>query len=286
MQDEQQKSNDPIPRLTDQDFRRLAEFVTNNWGIKLPPAKKVMLEGRLRRRLAALKMTNYKEYCDYLFNSDNHQAEALEMIDFVSTNKTDFFRESDHFRFLQESVLPALIERHSNLNLKIWSAGCSSGEEPYTLAMVIRDFQRENWSFPVSILASDISARVLQQAKMAVYKEEKVAPIPFDLRKRYLLRSKDPKNKVVRFVPEIRNMIGFARVNLMQLENYNIGAPFHIIFCRNVIIYFDRANQERLVQGFYDRLEPEGYLFMGHSEALPGLKVPFRTVAPMVYQKA
>ncbi|MEW6710551.1 MAG: CheR family methyltransferase [Candidatus Riflebacteria bacterium] len=285
MHDDQQKSNDPIPRLTEQDFRRLAEFVTDNWGIKLPPAKKVMLEGRLRRRLTALKMNNYKEYCDYLFNSDNHQAEALEMIDFVSTNKTDFFRESDHFRFLQETVLPSLIEHHSNINLKIWSAGCSSGEEPYTLAMVIRDFQRENWSFPVRILASDISARVLQQAKMAVYKEEKIAPIPFDLRKRYLLKSKDPKNKVVRFVPEIRNMIDFARVNLMQLEDYNIGAPFHVIFCRNVIIYFDRANQERLVQGFYDRLELGGYLFMGHSEALPGLKVPFRTVAPMVYQK-
>ncbi len=286
MLDEQLKNNDSIPRLTDQDYRRLAEFVTNNWGIKLPPAKKVMLEGRLRRRLTALKMTTYKEYCDYLFNSDNHQAEALEMIDFVSTNKTDFFRESDHFRFLQETVLPALIERHANLNLQLWSAGCSSGEEPYTLAMVIRDFQRENRSFPVRILASDISARVLQQAKMAIYKEDKIAPIPFDLRKKYLLRSKDHKNKVVRFVPEIRNMIDFARVNLMQLENYNIGSPFHIIFCRNVIIYFDRENQERLVQNFYDRLEPEGYLFMGHSEALPGLKVPFKTVAPMVYQKA
>lgn len=283
---ENSKVSDLIPRLTEKDFQRLAEFVTENWGIKLPPAKKIMLEGRLRRRLAALNLKNYREYCDYLFDSDNHHAEALEMIDFVSTNKTDFFRESDHFRFLEEIALPSLLPNLGSSTLRIWSAGCSSGEEPYTLAMVVKELQMENYRFPVSILASDISARVLQHAKMAIYKEEKITPIPFDLRKRYLLKSKDPKNRVVRFVPEIRKMIEFSRINLMQLDDYNLGPAFNVIFCRNVIIYFDRPNQEKLVQGFYERLAPGGYLFMGHSEALPGLKIPFKTVAPMVYQKA
>lgn len=275
-----------IPRLTEKEFQRLAEFVTSNWGIKLPPAKKVMLEGRLRRRLAALNFSTYSEYCDYLFDSENNHSEALEMIDFVSTNKTDFFRESDHFRFLQENVLPDILSRLDNETLNIWSAGCSSGEEPYTLAMVIKEFQHDYGRFPVKILASDISQRVLQHAKLAIYKEEKIAPIPLTLRKKYLLRSKDPKNNQVRFVPEIRKMVQFNRVNLMQLDDYNLGGKFQVIFCRNVIIYFDRANQEKLVQCFYDRLDHEGYLFMGHSEALPGLKVPFKTVAPMVYQKA
>lgn len=283
---DKQKAVDPIPRLTEKDFRRLAGFVTENWGIKLPPAKKVMLEGRLRRRLVALNFKTYSEYCDYLFDSTHNQAEALEMIDFVSTNKTDFFRESDHFRYLQEKVLPEMVERLQGDQLNLWSAGCSSGEEPYTLAMVIKEFQNEFGRFPVKIVASDISSRVLQHAKMAIYREDKIAPIPFNLRKKYLLRSKDPVNKVVRFVPEIRKMVHFSRVNLMQLEDYNFGAKFNIIFCRNVIIYFDRKNQERLVQDFYERLENDGYLFMGHSEALPGLKVPFKSVAPMVYKKA
>ncbi len=279
---------DQQTRMTEDDFRQLSRFVQETWGIKLPPNKKIMLEGRLRRRIVQLQMASYKEYCAYLFSPEGHEREPREMIDLVSTNKTDFFREAEHFRYLVEQTVPELQNSHSageySTPLKIWSAGCSSGEEPYTLAMVLSEFAEENPGFRFSIFASDISQRVLQAASMAIYNESKIGPVPMAMRKKYLLRSKDNSLQQVRFIPQIRNLIKFARINLMDIDD-QVRDAFHVIFCRNVIIYFDRETQEALLHKFAHKLLPGGYLFLGHSEALAGMQVPYRCVAPMVYRK-
>jgi len=277
----------PSVKMTDDDFRQLSRFVKENWGIKLEANKKLMLEGRLRKRLSQLHMRSYKEYCAYLFSAEGQQQEPVQMIDLVSTNKTDFFREADHFVYLTETALPRLQAAGAvgpNKPFKIWSAGCSSGEEPYTMAMVLSDYAAQQRGFRFTILASDISTRVLETAMLAIYSESRIEPVPVEMRKRYLMRSKNSENPQVRFVPEIRKLIRFERINFMELD-YHPVEKFHVIFCRNVIIYFDRATQEQLLQRFAQRLEPGGYLFLGHSEALTGMQVPLKGIAPMVYQK-
>lgn len=275
-------------KMTDDDFKQLSRFVRENWGIKLEANKKLMLEGRLRKRLSQLNMRSYKEYCTYLFSPEGQEQEPAQMIDLVSTNKTDFFREADHFVYLTEKALPRLQSAGAvgpNKPFKIWSAGCSSGEEPYTMAMVLSDYAAQQRGFRFSILASDISTRVLQTAMMAIYPESRIESVPLEMRKRYMMRSKSPDNPQIRFVPEIRKLIRFERINFMELDSHPIER-FHVIFCRNVIIYFDRTTQEQLLNRFAQRLEPGGYLFLGHSEALTGMQVPLKGVAPMVYQKS
>lgn len=274
-------------KMTDSDFNQLSRFVRENWGIKLENNKKLMLEGRLRKRLQQLHMRNFKDYCAYLFSPEGLENEPAQMIDLVSTNKTDFFRESDHFVYLTEKALPALENKGMvgpNKPFKIWSAGCSSGEEPYTMAMVLSEYAQKQRGFRFSILASDISTRVLQTAITAIYPESRIEPVPLELRKKYMMRSKNPGNPQIRFVPEIRKLITFERINFMELDTHPF-TRFHVIFCRNVIIYFDRSTQEKLLNKFAERLEKGGYLFLGHSEALTGMQVPLQPVAPMVYQK-
>ena len=273
------------PKMTNEDFGRISRYVTKTFGIKLPDAKQLMLEGRLRRRLVQLKMASFREYCEYLFSTDGQADEAQEMIDLVSTNKTDFFREADHFRFLADTILPDYLANGfgGGRSISIWSAGCSTGEECYTLAMVASEFA-EHSGMDFSILATDISMRVLEAARMAIYPESRVASIPLALRQRYLMRGKNSEVAKVRFVPEIRRRVKFERLNLMELDDLG-SRSFNIIFCRNVIIYFDRLTQEKLISGFCGRLKPGGYLFLGHSESLPGLRLPLEAVAPMVYRK-
>ncbi len=274
-------------KMTNDDFNQLSRFVTEFCGIKLPEGKKLMLEGRLRKRLNQLGLKSFKDYCKYLFSKEGQAKETIEMIDLVSTNKTDFFREAEHFDYLVKTALPNLEKLGFGLPnnpLKIWSAGCSTGEEPHTMAMVLSEYGEINRAFRFSILATDISTRVLKAAAMAIYSDSKTAPIPFDLKKKYLMKSKNPADSRVRFVPEIRSKISFERLNFMELEA-NPSRKFHVIFCRNVIIYFDRPTQEELIHKFYNSLEYGGYLFLGHSEALTWMKLPFESVAPMVYRK-
>lgn len=276
------------PRMTKDDFLLISRFVTDNYGIKLPEQKKIMLEGRLRKRLVHLNMKTYKEYCQYLFSGDVNSGELQEMIDLVSTNKTDFFREPDHYAFLKDFVLPDFQQQevgtiHSPI--KIWSAGCSTGEEPYTLSIVLSEFAALNYPMEFSVLASDISMRVLKIAQLAIYPETKIVPISLHLRRKYLLRGKGEESQKVRFVPEIRKKISFRQINLMNENEYPKNNTFHVIFCRNVMIYFDRETQERLIERFYNCLVAGGYLFLGHSEALPSMNVPLETVSPMVYRR-
>src|SRR6056297_3501351 len=181
-------------KMSDKDFRRLSNFITEHAGIKLPDVKKVMLQSRLQKRLRELNMDNYKDYVDFVFSEEGLQNEIIHMLDVVSTNKTDFFREPVHFEFLEKHVLPEYIRQFPvSRQMKIWSAGCSSGEEVYTIAMSLSESKENYPGFDYRILGTDISTDILQRALNAVYKEEKVETVPVKLKKKYLLRSKDRK---------------------------------------------------------------------------------------------
>lgn len=269
------------------DFTRLSELIYSITGIKLPPAKKVMLEGRLRKRMHALKMRSLDQYTEYIFNTAPSSPEYVHMINAVTTNKTDFFREPEHFHYLTEAVLPELVRIQglgTRKRLVIWSAGCSSGEEPYTLAMVLKEFGSQYPRFNFLVLATDISTAVLDKARMGIYDQEKIAPVPMALRKKYLLKSRDKNRGLVRIAPVLRPHVQFERVNFMESE-FGIRDAIAVVFCRNVIIYFDRPTQARLLGRLASHLVPSGYLFVGHSESLHGMELPLIQKVPTVYCK-
>ncbi|MBF0567548.1 MAG: protein-glutamate O-methyltransferase [Nitrospirae bacterium] len=274
--------------LSDKVFRRLSDFVQNEVGIKMPPAKKTMLEARLQRRLRKLGIGSFEQYSDYVFSPKGTESELVHMIDAVTTNKTDFFREPNHFDYLTRHALPTLIESTgagAMRPLMLWSAGCSTGEEPYTLTMVLSEFAERapGGRFSFTIIATDISTKVLGIAKEAIYDEEKIQPVPMPLRKKYLLKGKDVSKKLVRIVPELRRNVIFRRLNFMD-DDFGFRETMDVVFCRNVVIYFDKPTQERLLTKFAKYLQPDGYLFMGHSETIAGLSVPFTQVAPTIYR--
>ncbi len=275
-----------ISGMSEKLFGRFSQFIEGNVGIKMPPSKKTMLEGRLRKRMRKLGYTSYDTYADYVFSEKGRQQEIVHMLDVVTTNKTDFFREPSHFEYMKQKVLPDFISlegRCARAHLRVWSAGCSTGEEPYTLAIVLSEFGEQYSQFRFSILATDLSTQVLEKASAGIYDDEKIEPIAPQIRKKYLLRGKGSKKHLVRIVPELRNAVTFRRLNFMD-NDLNVKEKMHIIFCRNVIIYFDRQRQEVLLNKFCRYLHPGGYLFMGHSETLSGLDVPLRQVAPTVYR--
>lgn len=273
--------------LSNELFDRLSVFIYSECGIKMPPAKKTMLESRLVKRLKATGMNNFGEYCRYLFSPEGIDKELVHMIDVVTTNKTDFFREPQHFDYMVDHAIPNLME-HSGAgtkrNLMVWSAACSSGEEPYTLAMVLEEFASNVQNFSYLILATDISTRVLKTAQRAIYTEEHITPVPMALRHKYLLRSKDPSNPRVRIGPQLRDRVRFRRLNFLE-DDFGLREKMDIIFCRNVLIYFDRPTQEKVVRRLCDHLRPGGYLFTGHSETLTGMNLPITQVANTVSRR-
>jgi len=263
--------------LSDNDFVRLGKFIYHQCGINITDAKRSMLEARLQKRLQILNFSSFSQYCDYLFSAQGNEQELTDMINQVTTNKTDFFREPGHFDYLTRKVLPEL--NRTRRAITVWSAGCSSGEEPYTLAMVLKEFGCD-----FIVAATDISTRVLEKARRAVYDDEEVGPIPSEMRRKYLLVSKDKTKKLYRVIPALREMVRFRRLNFMD-GDFGFREPVDIIFCRNVIIYFDRPTQERLLNKFCQCLSPHGYIFMGHSETLFSMNVPLTQVAPTVYRR-
>ena len=270
-------------RLTDSDFNRLSQFVFQQSGIKMPPIKKIMLQSRLQKRLRELRITSFKEYADYVFSPEGQKNEIIHMLDVVSTNKTDFYREPVHFDFLQNEILPYFI-KDNNSNFKLWSAGCSSGEEPYTIAIILSEFKADNPKFNYSILGTDISSQILQKAAMAVYKEERISNVPLNIKHKYFLRSKDRENKTVRIINELRNKIRYQRLNFMD-DTYNISEIFDVIFCRNVLIYFNRETQEQVITRLCQKLKTGGYLFIGHSESILGMNLPLEQIKPTIYKR-
>jgi chemotaxis protein methyltransferase CheR len=209
------------------------------------------------------------------------------MIDLVTTNKTDFFREGEHFSYLEEQVLPEWVRRHpgeARRPIRVWSAGCSSGEEPYTLAMVLQNFRELCPGFDYRILGTDISTSVLETARLAVYREERADTVPPEFRKKYLLRSKERSDRVVRIAPLLRSRVQFRFLNFME-DDFGIAELFDVIFCRNVIIYFDRSTQEAFLQRLSRHVAVGGHLFLGHSETLSGYDLPLKSVFPTVYTR-
>ena len=280
-------TNTPFGFLSPRDFLRLGALIDRECGIRMPEAKKSMLEVRLGKRVKALALTSFREYCDFLFSPEGQQQELLKMIDVVTTNKTDFFREAHHFTYLTQIALPALMALGNigvRTSLSVWSAGCSSGEEVYSLSMAISEFAGSRAGYRFSVLGTDISTRVLEKAASAVYEEERVEPVPIPLRKKYLLRSRDSQKKLVKIAPALRQFVRFRRLNFMD-EDYGMKEPFHVIFCRNVIIYFDRQTRERLLKRLCSHVVQGGYLFTGHSEILNGIALPLSQCAPTVYRK-
>lgn len=267
--------------LTANEFSYFSKLIQTRFGIKMPNVKMTMLQSRLQRRLRALQMPTFSKYIDFL-ESEAGKAELVNFIDVVSTNKTDFFREPLHFDFLTGQVLPELCENQSSIN--IWSAGCSSGEEPYTLCMVIEEFNVNNRPLDYTMYATDISTTVLQKAKDAIYDTNRVVNLPLDIKKRYFLKSKDPEQKKVRVQSHLRAKVKFERLNFMD-NAYDAPFGFDVIFCRNVLIYFDRPTQEEVINKLCDHLKPGGYFFLGHSESIARMYVPLNPLKPTIYRK-
>jgi len=275
--------NEQTNTLSPGDFGRLCKLIYEQSGIHLTEEKKVMLEGRLKRRMAHFDLASYRDYCEYLFGGQD-QEEIIHLIDAVTTNKTDFFREKKHFDYLAASLLPEFMRQMASRRpLLIWSAGCSTGEEPYTLAMVLKEFASTHPGFRFRILATDISTAVLAKAERAVFSAEAIQPVAPELRRKYFLHSRDRENHLVRVVPELRRMIEFRRLNLM--EEFGFSDLADAIFCRNVVIYFDRPTQEQLFRRLCQQLVEGGHLFVGHSESLHQMDVPLVPVAPALYRK-
>ena len=267
-----------ISELTDAQFHRICDIVYRFCGIHLKEGKESLVRSRLMKRLRALGINSFSEYLR-LIESPSGQDELRQMIDVMTTNKTGFFRESAHFNFLVEQVLPNL---HQSC-LRFWSAACSSGEEPYTLAMVLHEHLPNVSSRDVKILATDISRPVLAKAAQGWYTEKQVEDVPASYLQKYFSVSRSPDGRMYQVHPALRSMVRFACLNL--LEPWPMKGPFQVIFCRNVMIYFDRQTQERLVNRFHGLIEPGGYLMVGHSEGLSGVQHRFRYVRPAVYQR-
>lgn len=269
--------------LSETDFNRLRKAVYDHSGINLTLKKKQMVEGRLRKRVKALGLSGYDEYFSLLFGNDAVSAEFVNLIDVITTNKTDFFREPDHFTFLADDCLPELLLKGKTVN--VWSAACSTGEEAWSIAMTLSYLQEKNFTMDFHIYASDISTTVLRTAARAVYEEYKADSIPEVLKKKYLMRSKDRRKKLVRISPEVRSRVRFIHINLKK--NFSrITGKMDIIFCRNVIIYFNRNTQTDILNRLVSHIRPGGYLFLGHSESIHGMELPVYQVRPTVFRKA
>jgi len=262
-------------------FQRLSAFIESYSGIRMPLSKKTMVEGRLRRRVRALGMDGLEDYCRLLFDDGWLEHEAVKLIDAVSTNKTDFFREEAHFRYMVSHVVPDLLARGDH-PLKIWSAAASTGAEAYSLAMVLHDLCGMQPRLTFSILATDISTDVLDKAVAGIYPAEMMAAVPEDCLRRHFLRSRDPGNRTVRVAPHIRKLVHFGRLNLME-EYYPVPPDMDVIFCRNILYYFGRERQEAVLRRLCGYLRPGGYLFISHTETITGMDLPLRQVATSIF---
>ena len=268
------------PPMSPKLFDAFSRFISDELGIKMPTGKRSMLQSRLQKRLRHLKLDSFEDYYAYVFNSPARDREIIHLLDVVTTNKTDFFREPRHYDVLVQTVVPDLLRRKGagvRRTLKIWSAGCSTGAEPYTLTMVLSDLSASIESFKFQILATDICTRVLETGR-------KAKTIPLAVLKKYMLRGKDRTRPRIRVVPELRRLVEFRRLNLMD-DDYGMTDSMDIVFCRNVIIYFDRPTQLAVLQRICRCLKSGGYLFMGHSETLNGMDLPLLQITANVYQK-
>jgi chemotaxis protein methyltransferase CheR len=266
--------------INEDEFVELVGFIKNNYGINLFE-KKTLVTGRLQHILAEKNLNSFSEYIKYV-KADQTGKAITTLINRITTNHTFFLREKEHFNYFQTQVLPCLKKTASNKDLRIWSAGCSSGEEPYTLAMIIADFlgmEQKLWDS--RILATDISEKVLEIATQGIYTNEQLQVLPEEWRRKYFKKHDSDSSHVVE---EIRENVIFRQFNLMN-QVFPFKKRFQVIFCRNVMIYFDSETRRQLVNRFYDHTEPGGYLFIGLSESLRREETAYKYIRPSVYRK-
>jgi len=264
--------------LEDKDFRKISELIYRLCGIKLTANKKALVRARLMKRLRALALGSIKEYITHL-ESDQGREEMSLLVDAITTNKTSFFREVDHFHYLGDEILPAL----KSPRVRFWTAACSSGEEPISLSILLREKLPDIESRDVRILATDISTKMLEIARKAVYVEEALEGIPSNYLRKYFIETQKGPRRFYQVKDNVRDLIKLAWLNLM--DSWPMKGPFNVILCRNVMIYFDKATQQKLINRFWDLLEPGGYLFVGHSEGLSSISHDFRYIKPAIYMK-
>lgn len=267
--------------LKDGETKEFIDLIYRESGIVLTPEKKSLISARLHKRLKALGLGSFAEYLHFLQTAPERDDEIIAMIDEITTNKTAFFREPHHFDYLVSHVLPSLATSDWSV-LNIWSAGCSTGEEPYTLAMVLAEYFGTTRNF--NIIATDLSTQALTTAQRAIYSNDLGTPIPFGLRQKYTLTGRGRQTGSFRIVPELRERVTFTHVNLID-RIWDMPGQFHIIFCRNVMIYFDRKTREAIVARFRKHLRDGGYLFIGHSETLGDVENRFVQKRPTIYAR-
>lgn len=271
--------------LSKKDFRTISDLVYKHCGINLHEGKKELVRARLAKRLRLGKFKTFQEYMKHVLE-DKTGVEFSTLIDSLSTNLTSFFRESKHFDFLREKFLPSLLERkekNRKFKIRAWSAGCSSGEEPYSIAITLLEAVHSQPCWDIKILATDISTSILETAKKGIYNEERIAPVPSIQKHKYLAKNRTKNRKIYEVSKSLRDIIIFRYLNLM--EEWPIKGPLDFIFCRNVMIYFDKPTQSRLINRFWDLLDSGGILFTGHSESLTGIEHKFKYVQPTIYVK-
>jgi chemotaxis protein methyltransferase CheR len=264
--------------LKPQHFRKISAMVYQAAGINLKQGKEALVRARLMKRLRSLGIGRVEDYLEFL-DSEQGSQEMTRLIDVMTTNQTSFFREMDHFSFMRDTVLPEL----TRPRLRFWSAACSSGEEAYTLAIILREHLPGIECRDVRILATDISRRMLDKAGRAVYPKQAIEEVPSPQYRKYFIPVRDGRPGTVQVGAEARELVHLAYLNLMG--PWPMRGRFHVIFCRNVMIYFDRPTQQELVRRFWDVLEDGGYLFVGHAEGLSAIQHRFRYVRPAIYRK-
>lgn len=271
-------------QLTDAEFKKFSDLIYQQVGIFMKAEKKELLNARLGKRLRACQLDSFQEYFDFISRPDQQHLEFVKFLDSVSTNFTSFFREVSHFDYLKSKVLPELVTKpSSSREFVFWSSASSSGEEPYTLAMFLSEFSGQHPGFRYKIMATDISTRVLDMAANGVYPVEQTSKVPHDILTKYFQKGTGNSAGKVKVKDTIRRQVAFQRFNLMDEFPWN--GEMDVIFCRNVMIYFDRQTQEKLISKFYRCLNKGGYLFIGHSESIASLKHDFVQVEATTYKK-
>lgn len=271
-------------KLTERDFKTVQKLIFDLAGISLSNSKQVMVHGRLAKRVRQLNLGSYSEYIDIIVGGRDPD-ETTKFINALTTNKTDFFREKHHFDFLTTNVFPTLRDKANAghpKKLRIWCAASSTGEEPYTIAMTVREFFGASSDWDIRILASDIDTEVLSKASAGVYDAERLADVPLHLRRNYFNRESRSEDSRWTAKPILRDLITFRRINLQE-SPWQINTQFDIIFCRNVMIYFNAETQAALIERFAEKLNPEGHLIIGHSESLFGISTRFKPLGETIY---
>lgn len=266
--------------FSEKDFKYIRDLISDRTGIVLAEHKVDMVYGRLSRRLRELRLNSFNEYLSSLESSEQ---ELIHFVNALTTNLTAFFREKHHFEFMTSELLPALIKNKTNKRLRIWSAGCSSGEEPYTIAMTVRSLIPDNRGWDAKVLATDLDSNMVRKARDGVYTEERVNGLTKDQMKKWVSKGRGDNSSMVKMSDDLRDMITFKQLNLMH--EWPMKGPFDIIFCRNVLIYFNKETQAMLFDRYADMLAPNGYLFIGHSESMYKICDRFKLLGKTIYKK-